>query len=177
MSNRKDEPTDEEIYEITGRRSASDYDRRSPAEMGRWAADQGPTRNRYSTNRRDEPTDEEIYEITGVKVAGTASITWAKLKDGSWGIRSTSALRVGSSVVVARKDGTKSNVTVGKEVWSGSGVWLYSLKKAGTSQTHKNPDRQLECPECGDYVYPGTRCWEVGAIHDESWCEPRRYGR
>jgi len=25
--------------------------------------------------------------------------------------------------------------------------------------------RKYECPECGDYVYPGTRCWETGMIH------------
>jgi len=145
---RRDEPTDEEIYEMTGVRVAK--------------------------NRRDEPTDEEIYEMTGVRVAGSASVTWTKLKSGEWGIRSTSELRTGGSVTVSRRDGTKSDVTVDRKIWSGDGVWLYSIRKAAPSREtspshsrsrHRDQYDRYYCTECGDRVEAGSTCWETGLIH------------
>jgi hypothetical protein len=26
-------------------------------------------------------------------------------------------------------------------------------------------NRRYECDECGEYVYPGSRCWETGLEH------------
>lgn len=54
-------------------------------------------------------------------------VTWTKLKDGSWGLRATEALDEGSSVQVAKKDGSTTRVTVGKLMWKGNGVFLYTV--------------------------------------------------
>jgi hypothetical protein len=37
----------------------------------------------------------------------------------------------------------------------------------GTPQQRgrRRPGGRYECPECGDWVTPGTRCWETGMIH------------
>jgi hypothetical protein len=29
----------------------------------------------------------------------------------------------------------------------------------------RNPNRKYECEECGEFVFPGTSCWETGCIH------------
>ena len=54
------------------------------------------------------------------------ALSWSKLKDGSWGVRSSTALTEGGAVTVCRKDGSRSTATVGRKVWSGNGVWLYA---------------------------------------------------
>lgn len=42
--------------------------------------------------------------------------TWARLKDGSWGLRGH-RLASGDEVDVVRKDGTQARVLVGEVVW------------------------------------------------------------
>ncbi len=58
------------------------------------------------------------------------AITYTKLKSGSWGIRSTEALREGASITVTKKDGSTKLETVGKIVWSGGGVWLATTSRS-----------------------------------------------
>lgn len=58
------------------------------------------------------------------------AITYTKLKDGSWGIRSTEAIRDGQAVRVMKKDGTVKDETIEKIVWNGNGVWLAALRRA-----------------------------------------------
>jgi len=53
--------------------------------------------------------------------------TFAKLRSGAWGIRSTSPLTPGERVEVRRRDGSRSAVTVDRVVWAGGGVWLAAI--------------------------------------------------
>ncbi len=55
------------------------------------------------------------------------SATYTKLRDGSWGIRSTETIRVGQTVLVAKRDGSTKSETVGAIVWTGNGVTLASI--------------------------------------------------
>ena len=55
--------------------------------------------------------------------ASASSISYAKLKDGSWGVRGPVALIVdGASVVVHKRDGKTQNETIAQVLWSGDGV-------------------------------------------------------
>lgn len=53
-------------------------------------------------------------------------ITWSRLRDGSWGLRSTEALVEGAVVLVSRANGSRSKAAVGRKVWAGNGVFLYA---------------------------------------------------
>lgn len=53
-------------------------------------------------------------------------ITWSRLRDGNWGLRSTEALTEGEVVLVSRANGSRSKAAVGRKVWAGNGVFLYA---------------------------------------------------
>ena len=104
--------------------------------------------------------------------------TYSKLKNGSWGIRVVGYVPgVGTSVTVRKKDGSEKEETVEAVVWSGTSdgkpIALCSIKQktpqAKTSARSNEPrlrrNGTYECEECGDYVRPGTRCWETGMGH------------
>ena len=88
--------------------------------------------------------------------------TWTKLKDGSWGFRSTEALKVGGLVLVSRANGSSSQEVVGRLVWSGSGVWLYAkgepkgMVETIAQATHKKP-AQVRAQLAED---PEFYCWD-----------------
>lgn len=75
-----------------------------------------------------------------------AQISFAKLKDGSWGIRSTSALVPGKSYVVPKKDGSRTVVKVSKVVWSSKGITLATIV---SDRTPKPSTRHTRGPSCG----------------------------
>jgi hypothetical protein len=57
-----------------------------------------------------------------------AGIVYARLRDGSWGIRADGVkIEPGRTVTVRKRDGTEQAETVGRVVWSGDGVTLASL--------------------------------------------------
>ena len=74
-----------------------------------------------------------------------ASITYAKLRDGTWGIRAEGTVRAGETVTVRKKDGPTKTETVGKVLWEGEGVTLASI---GSSNTGKSRGGAV-CAECG----------------------------
>jgi len=45
--------------------------------------------------------------------------------------------------------------------------WVDAHLVSGASLPSKSsvPSGKYECPECGDYVVPGTECWETGWRH------------
>lgn len=96
--------------------------------------------------------------------------TFKKLKDGSWGLLVNSdRVRSGDSVLTVTKAGKREVKVIGKVIWSGNGVAIATIAASGGSSVGGSPrlrrDGTYECEECGDYVRPGTSCWETGAIH------------
>jgi len=63
------------------------------------------------------------YELVETRPLNT--ITWIKLRDGSWGLRSSKVLVEGDIVWVASKDGRRSKVRVGEHVWANHECILY----------------------------------------------------
>jgi hypothetical protein len=90
--------------------------------------------------------------------------TFTKLRSGSWGIKSTTPVAKGDRVEVAKKSGERQTVTVERVVWSGNGVWLCAIRSEPRSSGSRHGGRYL-CEECGEYVTPGTSCWETGCMH------------
>ena len=118
-----------------------------------------------------EPDDREFETIT--KTASSA--TWAKLKDGSWGVRVTSQSGAGQSIQVTKKSGEKSTVMLVQLIWTDNAtVCLYSVGAAktglgsatktwGSSSSSKYRVQGKECAECGETIKkPGQNCWETG---------------
>ena len=66
---------------------------------------------------KTEATAQPIKEVTA---------TYAKLKDDSWGVRSTVEVRPGQEVTVTTKAGLRKVEKIKKVVWSGNGIWLAS---------------------------------------------------
>jgi hypothetical protein len=94
--------------------------------------------------------------------------TYTKLRSGDWGIRSTETLSAGMTVQVTKKSGESKTETVDRVIWTGNGVTLASIARSAAPASQGSRRRhggRYECEECGDYVEPGTRCWETGMIH------------
>jgi hypothetical protein len=83
--------------------------------------------------------------------------TYTKLRDGSWGIRSTEQVAPGATVLVERRDGVKKYETVSAVVWSGNGVWLSSI------QPKSSPKVSAETPvETAPVAKPKTSSRPAG---------------
>lgn len=108
----------------------------------------------------------------------TASASYNKLRDGSWGIKVQGSAKPGDRITVTKRDGSSKVETVDKVVWSGNGVAICSVietrgasssSSGGRRNAHGNTSRApagtYECEECGEYVRKGTRCWETGHTH------------
>lgn len=59
--------------------------------------------------------------------------TFAKLRDGSWGLRVKGQVSSGQSVTVTKKSGGSEVKTVGRVLWSGDGVSLCTIAGGGSS--------------------------------------------
>jgi hypothetical protein len=68
------------------------------------------------------------------------------MRDGSWGLRGTDGMTEGSSVIVARKNGTTSTEIIGRRVWGDGSVAIYSIDQR--AQAHSEHGA-LVCVECG----------------------------
>ena len=65
-----------------------------------------------------------------MSITATAT-TFTKLRNGSWGVKGT-GLAAGRIVGVAKRDGSISNVTIDKVIWTDGKVQIASIKQAGT---------------------------------------------
>jgi len=72
--------------------------------------------------------------------------TYTRLKDGSWGIRTTFAASAGSIVEVKKQSGEVKDEVVEKLIWSGSGVYLYAVRQAAKKEAAQ---RSQKCDDCG----------------------------
>lgn len=108
-----------------------------------------------------------LFSGGGSKRNPAQAATYTKLRDGSWGLRG-SGLASGRIVSVTKRDGTVKTETVGRVLWTGSdGTCLATIQQSSAGQRTSGARRggRYECEECGEYVTPGTRCWETGATH------------
>ena len=77
--------------------------------------------------------------------------TFNKLRDGSWGVRSTVEVKPGDVVTVTKRDGASVPQTIKAIVWSGNGVWLCSVEpkdSAPAPAASKPRARTSGCPRC-----------------------------
>ena len=65
-----------------------------------------------------------------MSITATAT-TFTKLRNGSWGVKGA-GLAAGRIVGVAKRDGSHSNVTIDKVIWTDGKVQIASIKQAGT---------------------------------------------
>ena len=89
--------------------------------------------------------------------------TFTKLKNGDWGIKVDGKAKEGTVVTVTKKDGTSSQETVAKVIWSGSGVSICAIvqkprlaasKEVGTTRERAargRSARQYTGCSCGSY--------------------------
>jgi hypothetical protein len=73
-------------------------------------------------------------------------VTYAKLNDGSWGIRADGALAVGQTVTVTKRDGTTKSETVGRVIWKGDGVTLAAIGTTPSSSANTTRTATLPAP-------------------------------
>lgn len=77
-------------------------------------------------------------------------ITYAKLKNGNWGVRSTEAIREGQTITVRKKSGDTKSETVDRIVWSGDGVWLAAVRASKVADdARRAPRGQRTGCSCG----------------------------
>lgn len=70
--------------------------------------------------------------------------TFARLKDGSWGLRveAEEAPSQGSFVQVTKKSGVQVTLQVGRVLWSGSGIHLCSIGSGEVAQEPQQAPQQ-----------------------------------
>ncbi len=90
---------------------------------------------------------------------------YAKLNDGSWGIRSDKKLVVGQCIIVAKRDGTSKSETVSRVVTSGADYCIASIRSSAASPSYAS--RRTSSPRrrrCSDGFFsdtcrrPGCNC-------------------
>ena len=74
-----------------------------------------------------------------MSITATAT-TFTKLRNGSWGVKGT-GLAAGRIVGVAKRDGSHSNVTIDKVIWTDGKVQIASIKsdRAATAARYSRP--------------------------------------
>jgi len=102
------------------------------------------------------------------------TVTYRRAKTGDWvAYGPVSEVREGP-VRIRKKDGSEKIDTVvrlGAPFATAQGDYVYgylapkSTSDSGRSNRSRAPHGMIECDECGDFVRPGTRCWETGAMH------------
>ncbi len=62
----------------------------------------------------------------------TQEVRWTKLRSGEWGVKGpAAALQPGAVVEVHKKDGSTSQATVRRVLWTGDGVALAAVEQRG----------------------------------------------
>lgn len=83
--------------------------------------------------------------------------TFTKLRDGSWGLRSTDTLVAGQSITVTKKSGESESKTVGRILWTGNGITLATVASSGSSSRGRS--------------YGGCSCDEQGCCRPRCQCD------
>lgn len=104
--------------------------------------------------------------------------SYTKLQSGAWGVRCEGVPQAGATVSVQTKAGAVKSETIERVLWTGPdrvtgqpvsvcAVAARAVAASGGYHSgggHRRGGR-YECEECGDWVTPGTRCWETGMTH------------
>lgn len=77
---------------------------------------------------------------------------YAKLNDGSWGIRSDKKLTVGQILTVTKRDGTSKSETVSRVVTSGVGYSIATIRSSANASPsyasrRTSSPRRLRCSD------------------------------
>jgi hypothetical protein len=99
---------------------------------------------------------------TATTTATTA--TYAKLSNGSWGVRIVGKVSLGGAIEVAKKDGTKKVEYVTRLVWAKDDISLCEIAPSASPAriTSKCRCGQM-CPRCGsEPLNAKLHCWECG---------------
>lgn len=98
--------------------------------------------------------------------------SYRKTRDEQWVVCGTvSEVRVGQVTVTKASGETKTEqvVSLGRPFTADGKQMVYGYlapkSESNTPAPRRAPGRRYECPECGDYVYPGSQCWETGCTH------------
>lgn len=102
------------------------------------------------------------------------TVTYARLKNGSWGLRVVGTVPVpGAEVVATTKAGDTKRETVERIVWTGDGVSLCTIRKSqygGTGYRRMGGEGNRapygrRCDYCGSNQC--SRAWDPRALCDE----------
>ncbi|GAA2183342.1 hypothetical protein GCM10009785_26570 [Brooklawnia cerclae] len=95
----------------------------------------------------------------------TATITWTKLRSGSWGIKGH-GLVSGETVTVTKRSGETKSATVGKVLWtSDDGVSIATVASSTASRTsHSASQHGGTCDECGRYSRNLVLAYDLSGI-------------
>lgn len=101
--------------------------------------------------------------------ATTTKATYRKTKTGEWVVFApASALKPGTQIAVVKRDGTtkvETIATVGKTFIVEGKEFAYGYLAAKPAKPAKPAGRSNCCQECGEFIRPGSTCWETGLRH------------
>lgn len=90
--------------------------------------------------------------------------TYAKLKDGSWGVKVEGAAIVGQSIIVTKKSGETKSEKVSRILWTDGKTTLCAITQSANG--HSSGSRPGKCSECGTPCNPKYRyCYSCGLEH------------
>ena len=94
----------------------------------------------------------------------TATATYAKLSNGSWGVRIVGKVPLGGAIRVAKKDGTTKVEYVTKLVWTKDDISLCEIAPSASPVRSASKCRCGQmCPRCGsEPLNAKLHCWECG---------------
>lgn len=88
--------------------------------------------------------------------------TYARLRNGEWGLRVQGAIPApGTTLVVAKRDGSTKQEVVEKVVWSGDGVALCAIARVSAPELDEHTSGVGAMEVCG---YTGKRWLNTGGL-------------
>lgn len=100
-------------------------------------------------------------------------ITYTKLRNGNWGIKSDRAVVAGEVVTVTKKDQTTKTETIEAVVFAGNGAWICAVRATGTPAASASSSRRRG----GRATRTGCRCGSVEEYEKDSDCSSCRHDR